>query len=67
MEAFEAVFPMLIIIALIAVSIVLAIGVIGMLRGGDFNRRYGNKLMRLRVLLQALAIILIILFVFLFQ
>tara|TARA_B100001245_G_C22505990_1_gene256014 strand:- start:93 stop:296 length:204 start_codon:yes stop_codon:yes gene_type:complete len=66
-EAFEAVFPMLIIIALIAVSIVLAIGVIGMLRGGDFNRRYGNKLMRLRVLLQALAIILIILFVVLFQ
>ena len=67
MEAFEAVFPMLIIIALIAVLIVLAVGVIGMLRGGDFNRRYGNKLMRLRVLLQALAIILIILFVFLFQ
>ena len=67
MEAFEAVFPMLIIIALIAVLIVLAIGVIGMLRGGDFNRRYGNKLMRLRVLLQALAIILIILFVLLFQ
>tara|TARA_B100000749_G_scaffold180666_1_gene139518 strand:- start:132 stop:335 length:204 start_codon:yes stop_codon:yes gene_type:complete len=66
-EAFEAVFPMLIIIALIAVLIVLAIGVIGMLRGGDFNRRYGNKLMRLRVLLQALAIILIILFVVLFQ
>ena len=67
MEAFEVVFPMLIIIALIAVLIVLAIGVIGMLRGGDFNRRYGNKLMRLRVLLQALAIILIILFVFFFQ
>ena len=67
MEAFEAVFPMLIIIALITVLIVLAVGVIGMLRGGDFNRRYGNKLMRLRVLLQALAIILIILFVFLFQ
>ena len=67
MEAFEAVFPMLIIIALIAVLIALAIGVIGMLRGGDFNRRYGNKLMRLRVLLQALAIILIILFVVLFQ
>ena len=67
MEAFEAVFPMLIIIALIAVLIVLGIGVIAMLRGGDFNRRYGNKLMRLRVLLQALAIILILLFVALFQ
>ena len=58
---------MLIIIALIAVLIVLGIGVIAMLRGGDFNRRYGNKLMRLRVLLQALAIILILLFVALFQ
>ena len=67
MEAFEAVFPMLIIIALIAVLIVLGIGVIAMLRGGDFNRRYGNKLMRLRVLLQGLAIILILLFVALFQ
>ena len=67
MEAFEAVFPMLIIIALIAVLIVLGIGVIAMLRGGNFNRRYGNKLMRLRVLLQALAIILILLFVALFQ
>ena len=67
MEAFEAVFPMLIIIALIAVLIVLGIGVIAMLRGGDFNRRYGNKLMRLRVLLQALAVILILLFVALFQ
>ena len=67
MEALEAVFPMLIIIALIAVLIVLGIGVIAMLRGGDFNRLYGNKLMRLRVLLQALAILLILLFVALFQ
>jgi hypothetical protein len=65
-EAFEAVFPMLIVIALIAVLVVLAIGIIGMLRGGEFNRVYGNKLMRLRVAIQALAILLIVLFVVLF-
>ena len=66
MEAFEAVFPMLIVIALLAVLIVLAIGIIGMFRGGEFNRLYGNKLMRLRVAFQALAILLIVLFVVLF-
>ena len=66
MEAFEAVFPMLIAITLVAVLIVLAIGIIGMIRGGEFNRMYGNKLMRLRVIIQALAILLIVLFVVLF-
>tara|TARA_Y100000758_G_C15709550_1_gene296549 strand:- start:154 stop:354 length:201 start_codon:yes stop_codon:yes gene_type:complete len=65
-EAFKAVFPMLIVIALIAVLIVLAIGIVGMIRGGEFNRLYGNKLMRLRVTMQAIAILLIVLFVVLF-
>ena len=63
MEAFATVLPMLIILSLIAVFVVLAVGIVGMLRGGDFNRRYGNKLMRLRVATQGLAILLIILFV----
>ena len=57
---------MLIAITLVAVLIVLAIGIIGMIRGGEFNRMYGNKLMRLRVIIQALAILLIVLFVVLF-
>ena len=67
MEAFEAIFPMLIVIALLTVLIVLAIGIICMLKGGQFNQRYGNKLMRLRVICQGIAIILIILFVILFR
>jgi hypothetical protein len=62
-EAFAAVLPMLIILSLIAVFLVLVVGIAGMLRGGDFNRRYGNKLMRLRVATQGLAILLIVLFV----
>ena len=63
LEALTAVLPMLIILSLIAVLIVLGVGIIGMLRGGDFNRRYGNKLMRVRVATQGLAILLILLFV----
>ena len=46
-------------IALVAVLAVLAVGVVAMLRGGDFNRKYGNKLMRARVAVQALAIALV--------
>ena len=36
--------------------LVLFVGLFAMARGGEFNRKYGNKLMRLRVLLQAIAI-----------
>ncbi len=49
----------LIIAALAATVIVLIAGVIAMLRGGEFNRKYGNKLMRARVAVQALAIALL--------
>jgi len=49
-------FTFLIPASLIAVSVVLAIGIYALFRGGDFGRSYSNKLMRLRVLMQALAI-----------
>ncbi len=49
----------LIVAALAATVIVLIAGVIAMLRGGEFNRKYGNKLMRARVAVQALAIALL--------
>ncbi len=49
----------LIIAALAATVIVLIAGVIAMLRGGEFNRKYGNKLMRARVAMQALVIALL--------
>ncbi len=63
MEALQAIFPMLIGVALAAVLLVLATGLVAMFRGGEFNRKYGNKLMRLRVGLQALAVLLMVLFV----
>ena len=36
--------------------LVLFAGLFSMARGGEFNRKYGNRLMRLRVLFQAIAI-----------
>jgi hypothetical protein len=47
-------------IALGAVFIALLIGIYSLFRGGDFGRSYSNKLMRLRVALQFVAIIVIL-------
>ena len=58
--------PYAIFIVLFSVLLVLFIGIISMLRGGDFNKRWSNKLMRARVILQGLAILLILLTAYLF-
>ncbi len=50
------VFDYLIFAALAAVSIVLALGIYSLFRGGDFGRSWSNKLMRLRVVTQAVAV-----------
>lgn len=61
MQIIELILPYLIFIFLFAVFIVLTTGIISMLRGGDFNKKWGNKLMRARVILQAIAVLLIVL------
>ena len=58
--------PYAIFLVLFCVLLVLFIGIISMLRGGDFNKRWSNKLMRARVILQGLAIVLILLTAYLF-
>jgi hypothetical protein len=50
------VFSYLIPLALTAVLVVLGFGIYALFRGGDFGRSYSNKLMRLRVVMQAVAI-----------
>jgi len=57
----------LIVVAILAVVVVLMIGLGSFTKGGEFNRKYGNKLMRLRIIGQAIAIVLILIFVFLRQ
>lgn len=49
----------LILAAIAAVTITLGFGLYALFRGGDFGRTWSNKLMRLRVLLQAVAIVLL--------
>lgn len=52
-------------VALVAVVVVLAAGVSGFIVGGEFNRKYGNKLMRLRVVAQGVAVTLLLALLFL--
>ncbi|HYD97803.1 MAG TPA: twin transmembrane helix small protein [Alphaproteobacteria bacterium] len=51
-------------IALASVLATLVIGVVGMARGGEFNRKHGNRLMRMRVMLQGAAIALLALAIY---
>ena len=50
---------LLIPISLLAILAVLGTGLYAMFKGGDFNRKYSNKLMRLRITLQFIAIVII--------
>jgi hypothetical protein len=59
--------PLFIVVAIacLAVVAVLMVGVGGFARGGTFNRKYANKIMRLRLLMQFIAVVLIVAFVWL--
>ena len=43
-------------LAMASVLGVLVVGIISMVKGGEFNKKYGNRLMQLRVTLQGLAL-----------
>lgn len=43
-------------IASLAVLGVMGLGILALAKGGEFNKKHGNKLMRLRVSLQGLAL-----------
>jgi len=53
------VFDILVLIAIAAVAVTLGFGIYSLYRGGDYARSNSNKLMRLRVALQATAIVLL--------
>lgn len=59
--------PLFILAALsvLAVTAILAVGIGGFARGGEFNRKHGNRMMRWRIIAQALAVMLILIFVWL--
>ena len=55
----SSVLPVLIVIAVLATIGALALGLESMVRGGDFNARNSNRFMRMRVMLQLAALVLI--------
>ncbi len=56
---------LVIILAVAAVLVVLMIGIGGFAKGGAFNRKYGNKMMQLRIAAQFVAVVLILLYIWL--
>ena len=55
---------------LVAISVLIVLGILLMGigtfgKGGDFNRKHANKIMRWRIIAQAIAIVLILLYVYL--
>jgi hypothetical protein len=54
------VFLTLIVLALLAVTVTLCLGFYSLFRGGQFGRTWSNRLMRLRVALQFVAILILV-------
>lgn len=50
------IFVILMIVSMVAVVTSLGLGLYAMTRGGEFNKKHGNRLMQLRVTLQGLAL-----------
>ena len=55
------------IILLAAVGLVLILGIGTLFKGGETSKKYSNKLMQLRVLLQFIAIIALVAFAYFFK
>ena len=55
------------IILLIVVAVVLVLGIGTLFKGGETSKKYSNKLMQYRVLLQFIAIIVLVVFAYFFK
>jgi hypothetical protein len=58
----QAILGFLVVVALIATVGVLLVGLVGMARGGEFNKKYGNHLMRARVISQGSTVLLMLVY-----
>jgi len=53
------------VLALLSVAVILFWGVISMGRGGDYNRTNSNRIMRYRIIFQAIALLIFIILLWL--
>ncbi len=58
--------PLFIIVAIATLTVlgILLVGIGGFAKGGDFNRKHANRIMRYRIAAQAVAVVLILVFVY---
>lgn len=56
------IFGVLTIVAMLITAVILLVGLTGFYRGGEFDRKYGNWVMRARVVSQALTVLFLVLF-----
>ncbi len=63
----EIIVKFLSILLLLAVGIVLILGIGTLFKGGETSKKYSNKLMQLRVLLQFIAILALVSFAYFFK
>ncbi len=60
----SSIFLILAIVTCLVVLIILMFGIGSFAKGGNFGKKYSNKLMRWRIIAQAVAVLLIIVFVY---
>ena len=63
----EIILKILSIVLLLAVGIILILGIGTLFKGGEASKKYSNKLMQLRILLQFIAILALIGFAYFFK
>ena len=53
----STVLPFVLVVSMVLALIMVVIGVIAMAKNGNFNKKHSNKLMRMRVLFQGIAVL----------
>ena len=53
----STVLPFVLVVSMILALLMVVVGVIAMAKNGNFNKKHSNKLMRMRILFQGIAVL----------
>ena len=53
----STVLPFVLVVSMVLALLMVVVGVIAMAKNGNFNKKHSNKLMRMRVLFQGIAVL----------
>jgi|TARA_B110001452_G_scaffold243808_1_gene227447 succinate dehydrogenase/fumarate reductase cytochrome b subunit len=63
----EIIVKILAVLLLVTIAVVLILGIRTLFKGGETSKKYSNKLMQMRVLLQFVAIVVLVSFAYFFK